>query len=77
VLSPNPFNYSTTLTFNNLDNEKYTLTIFNSQGKQVRSQAGMTSDKAIIERGNLPQGIYFFRIFSKEGFFAGDKFIID
>lgn len=74
---PNPFTDYTHLKFENTDNEKCVLTIFNCQGQIVRTINNITEGKIIIERKDLAGGLYFFRLQSdKQKVFVG-KLIVE
>ncbi len=55
---PNPFTNNTVITFDNPDNSNYSLNIYNSVGKLVQSTNNIYDSKVVINRNNLPAGIY-------------------
>jgi len=59
---PNPFSTSTTLEFENKNDEKQILTIYNSTGALVRKIDNITNGSVRIERENLKSGLYFFQL---------------
>jgi len=59
---PNPFSKSTTLEFDNQNNETHTLTIYDVTGQLVRKIDKISSGKIRIERENLKNGLYFFQL---------------
>ena len=69
-VSPNPFTNSTTLKFQNPNNKSHTLTLYNIQGRLIRSIPDITSGEVVIVRGELPSGLYFFELRS-EGVIRG------
>jgi len=61
---PNPFSNSTSVMFKNDDNEKFYMAIYNILGKKVLSKENITSNKIIIEKGNLMPGVYYIELSS-------------
>lgn len=62
TLHPNPFDNSATLTFENFNNINYTLTLFNTQGRLVRTNYNINTGRTIVEREDLTSGLYFFQL---------------
>ena len=62
TLSPNPFSDKATLVLKNYSGEPCTMNIYTSDGQLVYSKDNITSDNILIERGELTNGIYFFRL---------------
>lgn len=71
---PNPFITGTTLTFNR-DVKSASLRIYNVLGKPER-QMTFSGKELVIERGDLPAGIYFYRIETSDGPFGKGKLVI-
>ena len=69
---PNPFNISTTITINSDLRNNYELKIYDIVGKEIRSydnRSFITENgkiKIIIERGNLQEGMYLYKILTSE-----------
>ncbi len=61
LLSPNPFTTSTTLTLQGTYHNP-SLFIYNLLGQEVRSIPVGTSKQVTIPRGNLPAGMYFYKL---------------
>jgi len=59
--SPNPFNPTTTITYNTLG-RKGMLTIYGSTGKVVRQAAVSGSGSLVWDAHDMPSGIYFSRL---------------
>lgn len=65
---PNPFNPETTISYSIPKSEHITLKVFDVLGREVATlvnefkQAGMHNCELRIENGELPSGIYFYRI---------------
>lgn len=76
-LYPNPTNKFATLEFDNSKKESCNLTIYNVFGQIVRTIKEITTDKVIIERQNLTNGLYFFRIDAESKTIATGKLIIE
>ena len=65
-LFPNPMTNSAILKFENLSNESHSLRLYNTNGQLSLSISDITSDKIEIERNNLSNGLYFFRLLRDE-----------
>ncbi|MEN0004202.1 MAG: lysyl oxidase family protein [Bacteroidota bacterium] len=64
---PNPFRSQTQIFFNNPDLSPHNLEILDWNGKVVRSYAGFRDNSIIVERGQLPTGIYVYRLSNRHG----------
>ena len=71
-ISPNPFASSTNLTSNLVD---LTVTIYNLCGQPVK-QVKTNSKQTVINRDNLPSGLYFLRVTKDNKTVASDKLVI-
>jgi hypothetical protein len=69
---PNPFNYFTTIK-TNADFKYATFTIYNFLGQQIRCFSG---HEFVLNREDLPNGIYFIRLSHDNKIIATDKLII-
>ena len=58
---PNPFSDFSTIEFNNYKSDNLTFLLYNVSGQLIQS-IPIDSEKLIIKRNNLPQGMYFFHI---------------
>jgi hypothetical protein len=76
AIYPNPFSEYATFKFDNIKNEKHTLTVFNSLGQIQLSFSNILTDKIKIERANLTEGLYFFQLRTDTKVMATGKFII-
>ncbi len=74
---PNPFDQFATLRFENPNNINFTLVLFDSEGRLLRTNANISSDKIEIERNNLRSGLYFFQLISDNELQATGKLIIE
>jgi alpha-tubulin suppressor-like RCC1 family protein len=73
--SPNPFTSTTTLISCKLfDNA--TLTVFNSNGQQVKQITNLSGQKIILNRDNLSCGLYYVRLTQKNKAIATGKVLI-
>lgn len=59
---PNPFVTSTTISFQNPSGQSFDLEIVDLNGKVVRSLSGIRGEQVVIERGDLPSGLFLFRL---------------
>lgn len=62
---PNPFSKETTLEFDMMPRERFTLEIIDLSGKVVRNYGVIQSNRVRIERVDLGAGMYFFRLKGK------------
>ncbi|MFI5203703.1 MAG: T9SS type A sorting domain-containing protein [Flavobacteriales bacterium] len=74
---PNPLTQTSVLEFENPGHENYTLSIFNSLGKEVQIIKNITINKTVIERKNLPTGLYFFQLGFGATISASGKFVVE
>jgi len=75
---PNPMNISATInvtTENKIENA--TLQIYDVLGNLVFSRSKINSNQVFIHRGDLKQGVYFYKISNDKKIFASGKFIIE
>ncbi len=77
IIYPNPFSTSTTIEFQNKDNENHTLAIYNSTGQLVRKIENITEGQIKIERENLLAGLYFFRLMNNATWVGAGKIIVE
>lgn len=63
---PNPFSDFTTFEFENREKENYTLLIYDSQGRILRTIENIISGNIRIDRVDLSSGLYFYRLY-REG----------
>ena len=61
-LSPNPFDATSTLSFENPENEVYELIIWDISGKIVQKIEHIRANEVKIERGNKAKGIYLWEL---------------
>ena len=59
---PNPFSSSTTLEFPNYSQEPHTLSVYDITGNRIRMVENITSNKMVVERDDLSDGIYLFEL---------------
>ena len=64
---PNPVINTATIEFLNPNNRNFTLNITNLNGQVVKTITNITNNKVMIEKGNLPSGVYFIEL-------LGDKY---
>ncbi len=73
---PNPFNSTTTFEIKGM-NQPLTFELYNIIGKQVRTISDITGKKFIISRENLPNGIYIYKISSKDKLICAGKLVVN
>jgi Secretion system C-terminal sorting domain len=61
-LYPNPTRDFATLTFENSNNDNYTLTLIDGLGRILRTIPDITTGRIIIETNDLIRGLYFFQL---------------
>lgn len=72
---PNPFNHSTTINFQTpLSNGAVLL--MNTFGQTVRSYTSLIGSELIIDKAELPAGVYFVAILENEHVISGGKLVI-
>jgi hypothetical protein len=76
-VTPNPFNETTTLYFDNPFRKNCTIKIYDLNGKLVQTQTGITTESVIVEREDLNSGMYFFKIEMENGPAGSGKFIVE
>lgn len=76
-LFPNPLTESATLQIENFHNEAYTLTLFDNEGRLVRTFKNLSPNKIVIERNNLPSGLYYYQLCTDKKYCATGKLIIE
>lgn len=67
TVQPNPFDRSALLRFANAEGKPYQLEITDTHGRTVRTYTGITTGEQRIERGDLPGGVYFYRLSGERG----------
>ncbi|MCF8379634.1 MAG: T9SS type A sorting domain-containing protein [Bacteroidales bacterium] len=75
-ISPNPFNETARLNFENPEQSSYTFTLINSLGQAVRIVENIVTDQLIIEKGNLAEGLYFFQLSSGNAILVSDRLVV-
>lgn len=73
---PNPFTEFTTLQFTNARGLRHDLTVTNMTGQVVRKITNIVGDHIILERGELPSGLYFFVLKSADGHAGTGKLLV-
>ncbi len=73
---PNPFNLTTTFEIKGM-NQPVTFELYNIIGKQVRAISDITKNKFVINRENLPDGIYIYKISTKDKIICAGKLIVN
>ncbi|VAW29111.1 hypothetical protein MNBD_BACTEROID06-98, partial [hydrothermal vent metagenome] len=74
---PNPFSYSTTIEFENIQNEIHTLILFDAMGQLVRITENISTGLIKFRRMNLASGLYFFQLWTDRQVIATGKLLIE
>ena len=74
---PNPLIDYTSIAFDNSMHLKHSLTIYNTQGRIVRSINNITSGIVKVERENLTAGLYFIQLRDENEIRAVGKLAIE
>lgn len=76
-VSPNPFGQSTRFTLSDevSDPQNWNLAIYDLRGAVVKSFEGL-SREVVFDRGNLSEGLYFYRLSDSEGVRDSGKLLI-
>jgi len=74
---PNPFNTFSILKIKNFDaSMKYSLFLYDILGNKVKIITDTNKDEIIINRGNLPAGMYFYKLLTKKEIVGRGKIAI-
>ena len=74
---PNPISQHATLEFDNLTNENFILTLYNTQGRLVKSISNINSSQVLINKADLVSGLYFFHLSTRGQVRFNGKLIIE
>lgn len=77
LLYPNPTNQFATLEFNNPTKQNCTFTLYDLRGQILRTMKNITKEKIEIERQNLVNGLYFFKLYTDRQIIATGKLTIE
>lgn len=75
-VNPNPFRNRAFLEFDNPNNEAFNLVVTDLNGRVVRTMTSISGERVLIERENLPEGMYFATLSGKDGDFATTKLVV-
>ncbi len=75
-VSPNPFSNRAYLEFDNPNNEMFSLLITDMNGKTIRTMTNISGERFLVERENLPAGMYFATLSDEDGDFATTKLVV-
>ncbi len=77
VLSVYPNPMKTHITLNaDRDIQHVSLSLFDSFGRKLRHQAGLSGQEFQLDRGDLPAGVYYLHLFENNRHFAVEKIVI-
>lgn len=74
---PNPANANVTFKFENFTMDKFTLKLFDQQGRPVKTITEITSNEIKLEGGDLNKGLYIFTLASDKKMFTGKLSLVD
>ena len=74
---PNPFNYSTVIEFENIEKEKHIFMLYNVNGQLVRKIDNITTEQIKIQKENLINGFYFFKLLKNTKVIGNGKLMIE
>jgi hypothetical protein len=76
TIYPNPSSRSATIRVNNASQaDCYELSIYNASGKQVMNRT-ISGESSTLETGNLPAGMYFYKVTGENKTVKSGKIII-
>jgi hypothetical protein len=75
-VAPNPFSNRTFLEFDNPQNQTFSLVITNMSGQIVRRMSNITGERVLVEREDMPAGMFVANLIDEEGNFAITKLIV-
>jgi hypothetical protein len=73
---PNPFIFSTTISFNNPEQETHTLFIYDTKGRMAKKSTSITNGKISITREGLNSGLYYFQLHNNKKLKYSGKLIV-
>ncbi|MBU0765845.1 MAG: T9SS type A sorting domain-containing protein [Bacteroidetes bacterium] len=74
---PNPFHLTTTFEIHGINRgESFSFELYNILGKQVSSISGIKEEKFVVDRENLPTGIYIYKIFTQNGMVSAGRLLV-
>ena len=77
-VSPNPFSAFTTIKVNgNKAKEKINFLMYDLTGKEIEVKCSISTQQIVIERGDLPNGIYFYKISQNNNIIGTGKLIVE
>jgi hypothetical protein len=76
IAYPNPFTDQTTILYGNKDGEVYDFILYNAQGQVVRSERDNKGGSITISKGNMAEGVYYYRLSNKNGVVYTGKLVV-
>ncbi|MBI3234416.1 MAG: T9SS type A sorting domain-containing protein, partial [Bacteroidetes bacterium] len=77
AIYPNPFQNSTTITFDNPNHVQYSLSVYNAYGQTVRTLNNIETNNIEFDRLSLASGIYFLKLESASKAIIVGRLIIE
>lgn len=76
-ISPNPLNEHSSITITDAGDADYDLTVYNLMGEEVKQIHIKGNSSSTLYKGEMSQGMYLYRVVSKNELIAVGKFIIN
>lgn len=73
---PNPMTNEVTITFNNDNNQNYTIYLLDNLGSKIQFYNSIIDGKLTISKGDLAAGIYFVQVYNESSIMITKKLII-
>ena len=74
---PNPFSDQTIIEFGYSPDHNYNITITDQLGRTVSTTEKINSGKVIVERNNLPSGLYYYRLHEDQEVINSGKLVVE
>ena len=74
---PNPASSSATIEFQRHDGESWDFELLDLQGRRVRKADGLTEARYTLARGDLPAGIYLYRVTTQDRRVKSGKLVLE
>lgn len=74
---PNPMSQTSTIQFDNSNNDPITISIYSNDGRLVKKFNEIKGNHVIIEKNNIPAGLYFIQLKNTNTVYATFKLIIE
>ena len=75
--APNPFTSSTRISFANLENARFAITVYDVTGRAIKTVNNLTGNSAEITREGLTAGVFFATLTTENGARFTQKLIVE